>query len=226
MGIPERLQTQFAYGAGPRDVLDTLLRARAGKYLSVCSGDPALATRLYLWNIELVSAMWWCLHPFEVVLRNAVAGHLKSRYRDEWFHDPRFIDIASDTDKQRLNSARRDFQKKYRRDPSPDDMVASLSLGFWVSAISKHYDVALAWKTNFRAMAAHDPRLSRSEAHARAQNLQYLRNRLAHLEPVHHLDLRAYRGDALTITAAISPVAASWLARHCTLEDTLRRKPT
>jgi len=47
--------------------------------------------------------------------------------------------------------------------------------------------------------------------YGRLKRLNKLRNRVAHYEPIHHMDLEAHYDDLLTVAGWIDPTTATWI---------------
>ncbi|MFE0021476.1 hypothetical protein [Amycolatopsis sp. NPDC059021] len=164
-------------------IVKALSEARFASYLVECGGDYAAAGRLYLWNIHASMAFYPLLHFAEITLRNALHQRLFARFgRADWWavaplneHGRRLV---------------RQAQEKVTTPRSPQDSdatVAELTLGFWVSLMSRAYDRALWVPALHRAFPNYQGR--RSTLYADLQQVLRLRNRVMHYEPIHRRDL-------------------------------------
>jgi hypothetical protein len=162
-----------------------LSAARLGPYLAWHSGDLEAAWRTYSWNIQVCRAFYPLLHFAEIALRNAVHHELGSVFgRPDWWsaglltvHGNRLVEQAHEKARQTKPT------------PSTDDIVATLTLGFWVSLVSSAYDRRLWVRGLYRAFPHYRGR--RDALHTDLRNVLELRNRVMHHEPIYRRDLAA-----------------------------------
>lgn len=163
----------------------SLSEARFASYLAECGGDVAAAWRLYLWNIGASVAFYPLLHFAEITLRNAAHRELGARFgRADWWS------VAPlDEHGQRMVKRAREKAVAHRSPQNPDDLVAELTFGFWVSLVSRSYDRTLWVPALHRAFPHYHGR--RDGLHAELERVRRLRNRVMHYEPIHRRDLGA-----------------------------------
>ncbi|MEU2577530.1 hypothetical protein ACIP3B_33435 [Streptomyces anulatus] len=96
------------------------------------------------------------------------------------------------------------------RKPSPTEghAVAELTFGFWRYLLARRYQENL-WRLAVRHAFPHLQPQTRSVVEKPLISLHKLRNRIAHLEPVHRRDLLADRQDILTVLGYICPTPAT-----------------
>jgi hypothetical protein len=179
--------------------------ARVAPYLRAAVGDGAVAERLYWWSVEISAAFYGPLHCLEATLRNALHGQLSRRYAraDWWVRAP-----LSPGTMRAIGEARRKCQQRKTRMCGPDDVVAQLSFGFWVSLLSRgvKYDRLLWVPALHRAFPYYSGR--RSALHDSLLSMVLLRNRIMHHEPIHHRDLAADHRKLYRLLGYISPESA------------------
>lgn len=88
---------------------------------------------------------------------------------------------------------------------SQSDFVAELSFGFWVGLLGPRYDATLWRRALFRAFLAGGGR-RRTIVHGRFNALRRFRNRIAHHEPIFHLDLETFHSETIE--------AIGWMSRY------------
>lgn len=163
----------------------TLSAARLGPYLARHAGDLEAAWRTYSWNIQACRAFYPLLHFAEIALRNAVHRELGSRFgRSDWWSTAPLTAHGN-----RLVEQAREKAGRTKLSPSTDDIVATLTLGFWVSLVSSAYDRMLWVCGLYRAFPHYRGR--RDALHTDLRNVLELRNRVMHHEPIHRRDLAA-----------------------------------
>ncbi|MFI8203647.1 hypothetical protein [Streptomyces sp. NPDC085937] len=169
----------------PAWMLRDLSQPRLRRYIRAAHGDARTATRLYWWNIEVSAALLGSLHCLELALRNALHGALVQHHgRPDWWT----VAPLNDRGRKLVDDARRCCGRRRRR-TTPDDMVAELTFGFWVSLLSAGYD------RDFWVPVLHSAfpyyRGRRDGLYRDLTSLVLLRNRVMHHEPVHHRHLAA-----------------------------------
>ncbi|MGH3373283.1 MAG: hypothetical protein ACRDP6_00950 [Actinoallomurus sp.] len=181
------------------------------------------AADLYAWNAEVGAAFWRTLGHVEVLLRNAINGRLEDwstrMYGDAWWYlalshlfDRR---TRADIDEARRRATRTGRSETVGR------VVAELNFGFWRYLVASRYDRSL-WRTIlFRAF----PGTSRREVERHLAALHLLRNRIAHHEPIHLLDLAELRVLTLALASWVDAGAATWIAGGDSVGRLLRARP-
>ncbi|MEV6872643.1 hypothetical protein [Amycolatopsis sp. NPDC051128] len=178
-------------------------------YLDATGGDPAPALELYQWNIAVASAFYTPLHWLEVTLRNALHHELRSHFgRPDWWATA----PLADNGRRAITRAHTQLTKR-KAAGCPDDLVTELSLGFWVSLLSRGlaYDRTLWVPALHRAFPHHSGR--RHDLHADLFPLLHFRNRIMHHEPIHQLDLRRYHSTIYRLLGYVSPQVSALSAR-------------
>lgn len=230
---------------------------RAGRYLAstadatgTANADAAVA--LYDYNCRLSGAAWVTIGHIEIALRNIVAGAISQHHarirpggRLRWYDDPSWFPpelkwFTRDT-LQSIETA------KHRiRDPGVGDaprphegkLVAELSLGFWRYLLISRYEHSLwnpAIRSRFPALSHLSGSRSRKEVYHRVEALNYLRNRVAHHEPIYE-PFRApghakplvpgqVLDDAIELIGWANPTASAWIASRSTFHAVALNAP-
>ncbi len=177
----------------PDDLERLISPARFATFVDLASGDRDTAAHLYAWTGELAGALFTDYRQLEVMFRNQVDRALSVYARSvdptvtTWLDDSWLPPGANgwDTGAQAaLKTARRNARG---RKPSHDGVVAELTFGFWRYIIGGRYEEAFwlpaldAAFTGIPGAAAVDRRRTLEQAMI---NLNKLRNRLAHHEPI------------------------------------------
>lgn len=199
--------------------------SRLRKYAQVCGVDDQLALLLYGMNMRLSAAAFKALSMCEIVLRNSMDRELrtwnvKRGHSAEWTLDPApmlracFLDDGGD-----LSAARADAEKAVRRQKRPivhGDVVAQLNFGAWRFLLPPR-------RGHFAKQTLWDEALSKSFANTYTNvdslvgsvGIAYdLRNRVAHHEPIFHLDLQTKRKSIANVVDAVSRDAKKWFVAH------------
>jgi hypothetical protein len=185
----------------PEWMLRDLSLPRLRRYIRAAHGDALAASRLYWWNIEVSAALLGSLHCLEIALRNALHDALARHHgRPDWWA----VAQLSDRGKKIIDDARRTCERRLRR-TTPDDVVAELSFGFWVSLLShaSGYDRRFWVPVLHTAFPHYQGR--RDHLYRDLTSLVLLRNRVMHHEPVHHRHLTADHATIYRVLGYLSP---------------------
>jgi hypothetical protein len=204
----------------PEWIRDLLSAPRLGPYLRASNGAAAVAIRLYWWNAAVSAAFYGPLHCLEIGLRNALHCQLRGYYgRADWWS---VAPLTSDG-VRRVKEASVKLSRTSPH-PSPDDVVAALTFGFWISLLSRgaSYDRTLWVPTLHRAFPYYSGR--RAALHDNLVAMLRLRNRVMHYEPIHHRDLAADRAKIYRLLGYISAEATREVAPLDRIPEILSRR--
>ena len=151
---------------------------RIGKYRLACKGDKNKALILYRYNIKLCQKFYGVLEVLEVVLRNAVNEHFKTKLQDnDWLVTQAkngFLVNYQDTilkEKEKL--------VRYTH----DKLLASLSFGVWTFMFSRN-----CYKNSGKTLLQIFPNkmrgLNQRDIYSDLDKIRIFRNRIAHHEPL------------------------------------------
>jgi len=164
----------------PEWILRDLSLPRLKRYIRAAHGDARAAERLYWWNIEVSAALLGPLHCLELALRNALHNALVRHHgRPDWWA----VAPLNERGRRLVDDAHRACRRR-PRPTTPDDVVAELSFGFWVSLIShgSGYD-RMFWVPVLHSAFPYY-RGRRDGLYRDLTSLVLLRNRVMHHEPV------------------------------------------
>ena len=146
--------------------------------------DETQAFALYLWNIALCESLYPCLNCLEVALRNSIHRSASTKFgTDLWF-----VGRLKGPEDERLQRVSDKFRRLGVTSPTAGDLVSSLSLGIWVDLFKGRYEQVL-WPDllpHIFPFATKGQR-SRERVYRRLSNIQTLRNRVFHHEPIWRL---------------------------------------
>jgi hypothetical protein len=193
---------------------------RMAPYLKTARRDGIRPESLYLWNLQVSEAFYAPLHCLEISLRNALHDQLRNRYRrsDWWQSAPLAKHDASKVDK-----AAGELLRKGVRNPCADDIVAELSLGFWVSLLSRRYDRHLWVPALHKAFPSYGG--NRESLRDSLQAMLLFRNRIMHHEPIHHRHLTADHAKIYLLLGYLEPELAAWLRNYDRVPGVLAKRP-
>ncbi|WP_246170261.1 hypothetical protein [Pseudonocardia hierapolitana] len=138
------------------------------------------------------------LNRLELALRNALHRRLATRFsRPDWWRSA----PLNENGRRKVAEAKRNLVRLQQRPEVPDDVVAQLTLGFWVSLLSGRYHRTLWTPALHRVF----PGADRGALHQDYDNVLVLRNRIMHHEPIHHRHLEADHATVYRLLRQLSP---------------------
>lgn len=225
---------KFRYNdtAGLAIVEAHLSRDRLTQYLQETGNDLKSATRLYVWNTELLAAFHWPLQALEVGFRNALNVELCRAYSPPWYDNKSFLALDSAQPEPRLNVKIAEAKQKlvqHKKLINTPDMVAALDFGFWTYLLSKFLEPTLWAPALHRAFprfaAVTGKVLTRPPVARGISGLREFRNRVSHHEPIFYRDLRRDYGKVLAVCSWLDVDVRPWIEHHSTLDGVLASKP-
>ena len=214
-------QVPYTYDAEMISALKTSLsEPRFSTYLTKASGNEPFAIALYLYNIRLAQAFLFPLGLTEVVLRNAVDEVLVQSHGVNWHQNVTFREsVLTQESLASLDKAIRRADTGDR-----DKVIAELTFDFWSNLFRTQY--ADLWRT--KANIAF-PGLARREGRREIQNLvrdiNQLRNRVAHHEPILDANAPDLQSKMIRLTKLRCPKTSDWMRHHTMVNIVMRSKP-
>jgi Abi-like protein len=206
----------------------TVSEPRFARYLAETKGVQAAAINLYHWNTELSKSFYTSLQMWEVALRNKLNAFLCWKFDANWPYDTqRAIRQMTNNDRRKVEeSIIRQRQLRGIQAVPTDAIVADLSAGFWVSLLNKSYDVPFSWRYNLARIFPGEQTIPRSDAARLCDGLLDLRNRVAHHEPIYHLQLTDRRNELDRLLKAMCATTNAYVAASCTFGVVWSAKPS
>ena len=188
---------------------------RFGRYLKWADGDNHRAVALYTMNCQISESLYTTLHMLEIALRNRihiVASDLPIGDQGvPWFERAEF---QRGSEYKLLSKAKSDLCRK-GKPCEPERIVAALTFAYWTGLLGKHNENL--WQRGLHRIAhrADGKGLTRKTFSEPLDQIRRLRNRIAHYEPIIHLDLPKRHDEIMQLTGWLSRPAAAWCRRHC-----------
>lgn len=167
---------------------------RFDKYRRQDDPDPALAISRYFYNAALCEALYPTLQGLEVALRNSLDHGISTFYEREYGTNGTWLastsPLLSGHQRRSVAGAVHRLRQTGKPHPNHNDVVGSLSFGFWTGLLSKRYETgnslgADLWPTLLKPCFPH---LKRKRTRARIAHaltrIRRLRNRAFHHEPI------------------------------------------
>ena len=183
---------------------------------------------IYVWNSELCKEVMFSMNIWEVCLRNKLSSVLSGAYGGDWPYSSALLRKLSGDDCKKLANAKERQEKKHKVRAAPRDaVVADLTVGFWSSLLTKGYEVSFGWRFGGKldAIFPHNASMTFSQISESQERLRVLRNRVAHHEPIFHMDLSARRDDLQALLSAMCTDSAKFANIYCSFRDVIQRGP-
>ena len=217
-------------------IASRLTTARLGSYLQATGDDVEAAIRLYDWNTGAASALYEDLGRLEVVFRNtvdeALVRHGATRaWPDVWYRRTQlFPGRNASRARDDIDAARRRATRGGSLPEVHGKVIAELSFGFWRYLCEPPYLTSLwvpALASSFPLHpSAGNPRQVRTEVADRMQRLHFLRNRIAHHEPIHRRNLSRDHANLLELAGWICSDCHAWIATNSRTLTVLAARPS
>ena len=225
--------------------------SRLSTYRAVARDDDH-AWALYRWNLALAASFTPLSCDIEVALRNTIHDQLVTHLgRPDWWASSTLVldDITTETLATAVQRHKRQLAKGTI---GPGTIIADLMLGTWVMLLSRGGTSALGraidyetnlWRPALRfgfATGRLTPsgrirRPTRDAVHSRASNLQRLRNRAAHHEPIlngirlagrtDRIDIQTLWDQSVELLSWMNPALAELHLAQRTVPQVLAARP-
>lgn len=185
------------------------------------------AIELYAWNASVSAEFLGPLHICEVVIRNAVAEAIEMVYGDRWPWSTGF--------EQSLPSPRfgynpsQDLFNAKRGQHSTGKVIPELKFVFWQKLFTRRFDQRI-WHRHLRTVLPNLPS-NKTDTECREliydelEKVRYLRNRIAHHEPVFSRNLSDDIARVTSLVRYRSTSTADWMTKHFDVVDVIAQKP-
>jgi hypothetical protein len=181
----------------------------------------------YYWNISLCKALYLAIHALEISLRNSIHHAATAHYWTPFWFDHE--GVLKDQQIERVQAARSELTLK-GKPQTPDDIVAQLMFGFWVSLFNSPYEWSpppapadrLAWHDVanqpshlFQQVFPNVPNAmrSRKKVSGRFNKVLQFRNRIMHHETIwKYPDLHSRHAEIISMIGWINPTMRQTIA--------------
>jgi hypothetical protein len=212
----------------PADLSRLLSSPRFGRYVSV-AGSAERAADLYAWNGRLSGAVHEELGMLEVVLRNALDRQLVKYHQvtlngdGRWYADP-LMPWQSARMIDQIDRARAQATGNWRFPEVHGKVIAEVTFGFWRYVLAAPYQSTL-WAPALRHAFPYLNPARRATVYQLVDRLNSVRNRVAHHEPIHCLNIAARHKEVLLAASWIDPAAAAWIEETSRVTTVLKMRP-
>lgn len=213
-------QASYQYTNSGGEIKTNLSEERFAPYMQRAGHRPEYAFNLYLYNARLSKAFLFPLHILEVSLRNRINAIFSADFGTHWPHDVTFRATLSDESQSALDKG-----MKRAKSTKTEDVVATLTFDFWSNLFRPEYDRPF-WQKNMKILTPCAPDTTRRDLQRAVKALNDFRNRIAHHEPIHSLDVSIQHSKILDTISLFSLETSSWVKHHSTVNQMIRTKPS
>jgi hypothetical protein len=187
-----------------------LSEPRMAPYLKSAEDDKAKTLALYEWSARTSSAAFEIVGHLEVLLRNALDGCLRERFREDLCEIPWFLlpTPGGEHVAEAVASVRERLRPQGKE--SRHQIVAGLSFGFWAGLLGPRYEEL--WRDCLHR-AFPNSSGKRKQVAAAVERVRKFRNRLAHHDSIMNVDIPFEIRQIFDLASYISTDAAKWLER-------------
>lgn len=157
---------------------------RYSKYFAYCGNKRRRALKLYRSNLYLSQKLYSVIGQFEVVLRNSIDRHYRSKFGHEWLANS--VQPGGFLDGPGLEDSYHSVQEgiyRLKEKYSEDSLVAELTFGFWTYLFSEPVFVA-GGNTLLNAFPNRPFGTNQKKIFKELFRVNEIRNRIAHYEPL------------------------------------------
>lgn len=187
--------------------------------------DTESAHKLYLWNAAVGQSFHYPLQTVEVCLRNVIHLALADIFGPNWTSEPNCRNMLQIKQADDITKAERRYYHINQTAASTPQIVASLSLGFWVAMLRRDYNQAI-WNTHTNHAFPHlGNGQTITDVSRTGTKIQVLRNRIFHQEPLIGHNLLGDYSEILKMIAWICPEMKEWTRRNTSVPKVIRERP-
>ena len=167
-------------------------------FYNLANESDVKAFSLYKENIFLSHRFYTSLHIMEVCLRNKINGLFKECYGNDWV-------MCKDLP---FTNSQINILQQLKEKSLKENVVPLLQLGFWTAFFGREYEEI--WRHYLRSLFKVE-KVRRGDIGSALKKMRTLRNRIAHHEPIIHLDIKTYEDTCYWLIQMMSPITLQWL---------------
>ncbi len=216
------------------NLVDLLSSKRLSSYKYNVNDTDAIALERYLYNIELSKSLYPLLSILEISLRNRLNKAIDTVIQENWLvKELNQQNILLQNEHKKLLEAKQKLLNKSHRNIGKDDLIAELSLGFWIHLCTKRYKTLLWHRQGFfRTVFTDYPNFSEfdklSKVFPTLNLMLKLRNRIFHHEIIinHPYGIDNCYRDLRKLLGYISKDSLLYLDKVCDFNKVItKQKP-
>ena len=213
------------------NLINLFSKNRLKSYKFDINDDNSILLERYLFNIEVSKALYPLLSILEISLRNRLNQAIEEIIKQNWLvEELKLRDILLPNEHKKLLDAKKKLINKGHKNISKDDLIAELSLGFWIHLCTKRYKTELWHKQGFFRKVFQDyPNFSEFDKLSKVfpilQLMLKLRNRIFHHEIIinHPYGINNCYQDLKKLLSFISLDGLNYLDRICDFSKVIKK---
>ena len=214
-------QVPYLYDDNAIGALKASLSAdRFKTYLQKANNNEVFAFALYLHNARLAKSFLFPLSIAEITLRNTVDHVLVQQYGTDWHINGPF----RDHDITPESKAALDKAISRARSNNRGKVIAELTFDFWSNLFRTEY--SNFWRTKANIAFPNLRRgQGRHEIQSLAREINRLRNRVAHHEPILDLNIPDLHSKIIKLVNLRCTKTSDWMKHHSNVSLVMRSRP-
>ena len=205
---------------------------RLSSYKYDINDTDSIALERYLFNIEVSKSLYPLLSILEISLRNRINQAIENTTQKDWLmKELNSQNILQTGEFNKLQDAKQKLLKKGHKNFTKDDLIAELSLGFWIYLCGRKYKNTLWHKAGFfKTVFADYPNFSEFDKLGKIspslQLMLKLRNRIFHHEIIinYPYGINNCYNDLRRLLGYISKDSLLYLDRICDFNNVIAKK--
>jgi len=191
---------------GLQQIISCFSRPRLSKYLKVTNNNELKSLKLYVINTKISSALFSDIHYIEITLRNKFDKELTTGFGAEWFKQERFLALLNPFCQNMLIKAQNIAIRQSIKGSEllPGKVIAELTFGFWYYFTVSMFEHSL-WVPYLHKSFLPRKAPKRSVFNQQIDKIRQLRNRIAHHEPIFHMDLLELQLNIREVSKLLCP---------------------
>lgn len=187
------------------NLIKGLSQERLTKYARLIPNNLNGQIELYKWNNKLSETFYIPIQGLEIITRNYFHQVLTEQSHSWWTH-VNFVHPQKNFIAQAIETLKED-----NKSITSDNVVASLSFGFWTGLLSAKYENNLWRSCLYYSFKNISRPLLRKDVHREFNLIRMLRNRIAHHEPILRPDLANHYFRILRMINWFCKDTAAWI---------------
>jgi hypothetical protein len=191
-----------------QQIITCFSRYRLSKYLTATNNNELKALKLYVINTKISAAFFSDIHYIEITLRNKFDKELTNAFGPEWFKKEQCLTLLNPLCQNLLLKAQNIAARK-RTETSDKELlrgqvIAELTFGFWYYLTASMFEHSL-WVPYLHKSFLPKKSPKRAVFNHQINKIRKLRNRIAHHEPIFHMNLLELQQQILEVSKLLCP---------------------
>lgn len=174
---------------------------------------------LYEWNLQLSEAFILPIHYAEISLRNSIVRKFELIYGINWLSSKGFLNHLSNKEKIDIEHSLSIGKR------TTNQIIPECSFGFWKRRVAyKYFD---SWRPHLKTCFPNlqSPDINYGCLYTYCEDINVLRNRIAHHEPIYKRDLELAIQQIIKIIEFSSLEVANYVRKKQQITELITHKP-